>query len=188
MSFPPGRLPPYIVTSPRNVSCSNVVPEWSDARGPAWDTEAVPTEHDSEIVDVTDAGRPTTGVAVLVVGTDDWAIEQAASSIASAGHTVLRCHEPGEPAFPCNGVRPDRVCPLDQGFGVVVTMRARPTPQPTQSEFGVTCAIRAGVPLVVGGITEGNPFKEWAQSVDPQINIRTAVALAQAVRSTEAVG
>ena len=126
-------------------------------------------------------------LSVLVVGTDDWAIEQAARSMASAGYEVLRCHEPGEPAFPCNGVRPDRVCPLDRGFAVAVTMRARPTPQPTQSEFGVTCAIRAGVPLVVGGITEGNPFKDLSHRVDPKIDIATAVAGAHAIRSVESV-
>lgn len=131
--------------------------------------------------------RPPTGLAVLVVGTDDWAIEQAASSMASAGYGVLRCHEPGEPAFPCNGIRPDRVCPLDRGFAVAVTMRARPAAQPTQSEFGVTCAIRAGAPLVVGGITQGNPFEEWAHRVDAQIDIATAVAVASAVRTLDEV-
>lgn len=129
-------------------------------------------------------GGPMTGLALLVVGTDDWAIEQAAGSMASAGYEVLRCHEPGEPAFPCNGVRPDRVCPLDRGFAVAVTMRARPAAQPTQSEFGVTCAIRAGVPLVVGGITEGNPFEEWANRVDARIDIASTVVVANAVRST----
>ncbi|MGH3743864.1 MAG: hypothetical protein ACRDTP_03270, partial [Mycobacteriales bacterium] len=45
---------------------------------------------------------------VLVVGTDDWAIEQSAASLDSAGYRVLRCHEPGQPAFPCNAVLPGR--------------------------------------------------------------------------------
>ena len=123
------------------------------------------------------------GVSVLVVGTDEWAIEQAAGSMASAGYDVLRCHEPGEPVFPCNGVRPDRVCPLDQGFKVAVTMRARPAAQPTQSEFGITCAIRAAVPVVVAGITEGNPFEEWTQKVDPKVDIATSVVLAIVVQN-----
>lgn len=153
---------------------------------PVGTIPCVPSDLDASDGLAVDTDQPTTGLAVLVVGTDDWAIEQAAGSMASAGYEVLRCHEPGEPAFPCNGIRPDRVCPLDRGFAVAVTMRARPSAQPTQSEFGVTCAIRAGVPLVVGGITEGNPFNEWAHRVDARIDIATAVAVATAVVSTEA--
>jgi len=79
-------------------------------------------------------------LTVLAMGTDDWGVEQAASSLATAGHRILRCHEPGEPAFPCNALIPGRTCPLDEGFDVAVTVRARPLPHPTQSEFGVVCA------------------------------------------------
>lgn len=138
---------------------------------------------DAAVLEAAEGAEPATGISVLVVGTDDWGIEQAASSMASAGYNVLRCHEPGEPAFPCNGVRPDRVCPLDRGFQVAVTMRARPVSQPTQSEFGITCAIRAGLPIVVAGITDGNPFEQWARRAYPGIDIGTAVVIAQAVRT-----
>jgi hypothetical protein len=103
--------------------------------------------------------------AVLVVGTDDWAIEQGASALEAAGHRALRCHEPGQPAFPCNALRDGAVCPLSVGFDVVVTMRGRPVSPPPLSEFGVVCAVREGAPLVVGGITENNPFEAWTDGL-----------------------
>ena len=48
----------------------------------------------SDVVDEREAPR------VLVVGTDDWAIEQSAAALEEAGFGVLRCHEPGQPDFP----------------------------------------------------------------------------------------
>jgi len=96
-----------------------------------------------------------------VVGTDDWAIEQSATELEAAGCTVLRCHEPGEPAFPCNALLQGRTCPLDVGFDVVVTVRARPLGEPTQAELGVICALHAGVPLVVAGVVSERPFGPW---------------------------
>src|SRR5437764_14298870 len=88
-------------------------------------------------------GAPLTA---LVVGTDDWAIEQGAEALEGAGHDILRCHEPGEPAFPCNALREGRTCPLDVGFDVVVTVRARPSAPPIHGEFGAVFALPAQVP------------------------------------------
>jgi hypothetical protein len=103
-------------------------------------------------------GPPT----VLVVGTDDWAIEQSATELEAGGCTVLRCHEPGEPAFPCNALIQGRTCPLDVGFDVVVTVRARATSEPSQAEMGVVCALHQGAPLVVAGVASERPFGPWA--------------------------
>lgn len=102
---------------------------------------------------------------VLVVGTDDWAIEQSSASLALAGYQVLRCHEPGEAAFPCNALREGRHCPLDVGANVVVTSRARPMDTPAAEEMGVVCALHAHLPLVVTGISRGAPFTAWAAGV-----------------------
>lgn len=99
---------------------------------------------------------------VLVVGTHDWAIEQAASAIESGGCSVLRCHEPGQPSFPCNALIEGRTCPLDAGFDVVVTARARPLGSLAQSEFGVICALHHGMPLVVAGVAPERPLGPWA--------------------------
>src|SRR5437763_16926272 len=102
------------------------------------------------------------------MGTDDWGVEQAASSLATAGHRVLRCHEPGEPAFPCNALIEGRQCPLDVGFDVALTARARSVPVPTPGEIGVVCAVRIGVPLVVAGVPGVAPFQSWpAKAVGP---------------------
>jgi hypothetical protein len=103
--------------------------------------------------------------SVLVVGTDDWSTEQLAAILVGADHHVLRCHEPGEPAFPCNAFIAGRVCPIDAGVDVVVSVRARPRLEPTPGEIGVICAVRAGAPLVVAGMTHDNPFGSLAPRV-----------------------
>jgi hypothetical protein len=114
-------------------------------------------------------------LTVLVVGTDDWAIEQGAGVLEDRGHRVLRCHEPGEPAFPCNALREGRTCPLDVGFDAVVTMRARTSAPPALPEFGVVCALHAGAPLVVAGMTTQHPFGPWASRVvDRAVDVATA--------------
>jgi len=103
--------------------------------------------------------------SVLVVGTDDWATEQAVHTLEAAGHTALRCHDPSEPAFPCNALIPGRTCPLDAGFDVAVTIRTRPGAAPMVSEFGVICALRTGHPLVIAGMSQPNPFQPWAAQI-----------------------
>src|SRR3954447_13100797 len=96
-------------------------------------------------------------VKALVVGTDDWATAQAAESLAAAGIGVARCHDPGRPAFPCNAFIPGKECPLEAGFDVVVTARARPSRVVEPGEIGVVCALRTGRPLIVAGLTAHNP-------------------------------
>jgi len=105
---------------------------------------------------------------VLVVGTDDWAVEQSAAALQEAGFGVLRCHEPGEAAFPCNAFIEGRTCPLDVGFDVVATVRARPLDTVAPGEIGVVCALRHGIPLVAAGLAPERPFGTWAAvTVEP---------------------
>jgi hypothetical protein len=118
---------------------------------------------------------------VLLVGTDDWAVQKMAPSLERAGLEVLRCHEPGEPAFPCNALRPDRVCPLEIGFDAIVTMRARGLDALADGEFGVVCGLRTGKPLVVAGVAGDNPLAPWTAQVverggDVSSAVRTAIA------------
>jgi len=83
------------------------------------------------------AGAPASrNCTVLVVGADDWAIEQAAAELEAGGNRVLRCHERGEPAFPCNAMIEGRDCPLDDGFEVVADVRSRAAAGLSQSELG----------------------------------------------------
>ena len=118
---------------------------------------------------------------VLLVGTHDWAIEQSATELEAAGCQVLRCHEPGEPTFPCNALIEGRTCPLDVGFDVVATVRARAISALTQPEFGVVCALHVGAPLVVAGVASERPFGPWTavtveQNGDVVSACRTAAA------------
>jgi hypothetical protein len=92
------------------------------------------------------------------VGTDEWAVEQSVALLADAGHETLTCHPPGQPAFPCNAFVEGRVCPLDVGFDIVVSVRARPLDQPAAGEMGVVCGLRAGAALVTAGMGGKNPF------------------------------
>jgi len=120
-------------------------------RGPGEGSSPLPVRSDAP-----------SGPRVLVVGTDDWAIEQSAAALEGSGMRVLRCHEPGEPAFPCNALVEGRTCPLEVGFDVVATVRARPLDTMAQGEIGVVCALRIGVPLVAAGVAPERPFGPWA--------------------------
>lgn len=108
------------------------------------------------------ADVPGPAKSVLVVGTDQWAVEQAASQLRAAGRAVMRCHDPGEAAFPCNALIAGRRCPLDVGVDVVLDVRARPVSPPPLDEFGAVCALHAGVPLVVAGVACDGGFGPWA--------------------------
>jgi hypothetical protein len=116
-------------------------------------------------------------VKVLVVGTDGWAIDQVASTAAAAGLQPLTCRPPGEPAFPCNALVEGRTCPLDVGFDVALTVRARPVDTPADGEMGAVCALHAGVALVTAGMAARNPFAAWAtRAMGPDDDLAAVVA------------
>lgn len=98
----------------------------------------------------------------LVVGTDDWAIEQAAAELAAAGHEVMRCQDPAAAAFPCFGVTTQGGCPLDRGAQVALAVRHRSAVEPTPHEMGVVCALHRGVPVVAAGMINGAPYAPFA--------------------------
>ena len=105
---------------------------------------------------------------VLVVGSDDWAIGDAAGQLREAGRTVHRCSDSAEAPFPCNALIPGRGCPLDQhNVDVVLNIRSRPESQPSISEMGAICGLRDGLPLVVGGLSDMSSFAPWADRVPP---------------------
>ncbi len=119
---------------------------------------------------------------ILLMETDRRASDHAAHRLRDAGHTVSRCHEPGLPTFPCNGLCGDRGCPLDgpDPVDAVVTVRAHPYPRPTAFEDGVVCALRRRVPLVVTGTSALSPFDKWTAVVADELDVveacKTAVA------------
>jgi hypothetical protein len=124
--------------------------------------------HPVDLADVQNGDRPqrTIAVEVLLVGADDWAINDAASQLHAAGRTVHRCSESAEAPFPCNALIPGRGCPLDRHeVDVVLNIRTRPEAQPTLAEMGAICGLRDGIPLVVAGMPEISGFSDWAERV-----------------------
>jgi hypothetical protein len=108
----------------------------------------------------------TTKLNVLVLESERGAADVAISELTAAGHRVLRCHEPGAPAFPCNGLADEDACPLRTStVDVALTVRSRPRSQPAPQEDGVACAIEHHVPLVVAGPVVLNPYDGFATEV-----------------------
>jgi hypothetical protein len=102
---------------------------------------------------------------VLVLESERGAADVAIGELTGAGHAVVRCHEPGEAAFPCKALRSND-CPLERGdVDVAITVRSRPRSQPAPHEDGVRCALQRHVPLVVAGSPVLNPFEPWATTV-----------------------
>jgi hypothetical protein len=98
---------------------------------------------------------------VLVMESHPHAADEAEAALVAAGHRVHRCHEPGGHGFPCVGVIDPAACPLDRGVDVALLVRRRVAPRPTPWEGGVSCVIRAGVPLVEAGPDVLDPFERW---------------------------
>lgn len=96
---------------------------------------------------------------VLVLEAEAGAATEAVAELEASGHAVVRCHEPGAPAFPCVGLEQVGGCPLDgEGVDVALTVRSRGSDTPSPSEDGVVCALRARVPVLVAGGGAPNPY------------------------------
>jgi hypothetical protein len=116
----------------------------------------------------------THAAEILVVGSEDWAIDDAASQLHSAGRTVHRCSDTTEAPFPCNALIPGRGCPLDQHrVDVVLNIRSRPEAQPTLAEMGAICGLRDRIPLVVAGMSGVSGLAPWGLQVQAEGDIVT---------------
>jgi hypothetical protein len=98
---------------------------------------------------------------VLVMESHPHAADEAVAALVAAAHRVHRCHEPGGRSFPCVGLTNPGACPLDRGIDVALLVRRRIAPRPTPWEGGVSCVIRAGVPLIEEGPEILDPFEPW---------------------------
>jgi len=97
-----------------------------------------------------------------VLESERGAADDAERVLTEAGHTVLRCHERGAPAFPCLGVEDQSACPLrSHQVDVALTVRSRPRSQPAPQEDGVRCALMHRVPLVVAGPAVLDPYEQF---------------------------
>jgi hypothetical protein len=103
---------------------------------------------------------------VLALETEPGAADAAIEELTARRHQVSRCHDPGRPSFPCRALEGRGPCPLaDPGIDVAVTVRDHPGTLPSLGEDGVSCALRARVPLVVAGRVARNPYEDWADEV-----------------------
>ncbi len=95
---------------------------------------------------------------VLLVESHPGNANREAAALERAGHNVHRCHEPGSSGFPCTEISSPGSCPLDAGIDVTLLVR-RVAPHPTGLEQGVSCALRAGVPVIEDGPTILDPYE-----------------------------
>src|SRR5688572_7201329 len=103
-----------------------------------------------------------TKLRVMVVEPQAHDADEAIEHLVAAGHEVARCVEAGHPSFPCAAYREG--CPLECGraVDVVVDVRRHARSQLAPGEFGMSCAVRHHVPLVLVGPTILHPFDEFA--------------------------
>jgi hypothetical protein len=102
-------------------------------------------------------------------------------SLTDAGHKVVQCHAPGEPAFPCKGLTDPGSCPLDAGPVAVAVDVGPPAAVVPEHNDGFTCALRRDVP-VVSVTDEPDPtvVPFIASSVRPEDVVEAVAAAAKA--------
>ena len=98
---------------------------------------------------------------VLVLESRRGGARFVADELEANGHHVHRCHEPGDPSFPCRGVSDPSDCPLDGPMDAALLVRQHTGPDPSFLEAGVACAIRAGIPVVEDGSTVLDAYAPW---------------------------
>jgi hypothetical protein len=106
-----------------------------------------------------------------------------ADALLTSGHGVVRCSEPGRPAFPCAGL--EGSCPLDGTVDVTVVVHDRPTTEIARGEAGVVCSFRDAVPVVLAGNGSFSPFLGRCDAVAASVDDVPA-ACERAVAAAEA--
>jgi len=110
---------------------------------------------------------------------------EAAYELVAAGHEVLRCQPEGAQSFPCTDLTSPGSCPLhgvDQVDVALVTRAARDL-EPTTAEAGVTCALRAGVPVtVLGHPSARNPYAGWSEAATCSDPVQACMAAVDSAR------
>lgn len=100
---------------------------------------------------------------ILVMEAQPYADHEAIEALEAAGHRIHRCHDEGSTGFPCRGAVDRDACPLDLDLDVALVVRRGVRPQPSPLEAGVTCAIRADVPVVELGTDLLDPYAPWIE-------------------------
>jgi len=118
---------------------------------------------------------------ILIVESHPGAGAEATDALTAVGHRVHRCFSPDAETFPCVGIAGEHACPADGPLDVALVVRRGVTPEPTAIEQGVTCAIRAGVPIVEHGSDAADPFASWvtARVADDVVEACEKVGISQ---------
>lgn len=98
---------------------------------------------------------------ILVVENHRHAADQAIAALQAAGHHVHRCFDADSAGYPCVAMHDVGACPINQGIDVVLAVRDRVEPRPTRFEVGVSCAVRASIPIAEQGPSALDPFEPW---------------------------
>lgn len=112
---------------------------------------------------------------IMLVESRQGAADGAVAELTAAGHRVHRCHEHGAASFPCAGVLEHDRCPIDRGVDVALLVRREGSAEQTVWEHGVSCALRAGVPVVEDGPAESDPYAAWIAARVDGSSVATAV-------------
>lgn len=97
---------------------------------------------------------------VLLIEDRPGAATDDADALEAAGHRVHRCFDHSDRSAPCR-VLDGQPCPVDGGLDVALVVRRGVVTRPTPYEAGVSCALRAGVPLVEDGTDERDPYTRF---------------------------
>lgn len=121
---------------------------------------------------------------VLVTESKPGAAGDVRVSLVLRGHQVFTCHADGADDFTCVGAHDGGTCPLDLGMvDVVVDVRGDDDGFTTR-EYGVVCARRAHVPVVIAGPT----VPVSAGATFPAVAVHCAAAdVSEAVESASAL-
>ncbi|HEY5155310.1 MAG TPA: hypothetical protein VIJ47_11285 [Acidimicrobiales bacterium] len=121
---------------------------------------------------------------VLVVERKAGLGDGVTAQLDASGHEVVRCHEPGTPAFPCNAIVDGEVCPLDHhAVDVAMAVRGDEGGPTTEDEDGVRCAIRRNVPVVLVGNRDGASYAGWTKSEARETDVDLMDKTAEAAKA-----
>jgi hypothetical protein len=113
-------------------------------------------------------GVMTNDLDVLVIESRPRIAAVAVRALEAAGHRVHRCYDDPDAAGPCRGLASPPDCPVDGSVDVALVVRPGHSEAPAHFEEGVSCAVRAHVPVVELGADEAEPFRPWITTRVPE--------------------
>jgi hypothetical protein len=122
---------------------------------------------------------------VLLIESRPSAGRNLAYDLERSGHRVHRCYDHPTPvaaagAGPLCTAAVGGSCPIDEGIDVALLASGDALARPTFSEGGVSCALRAGVPVVQADPSASPTFGSW---VATSTTANAADAVAEAVEA-----